>query len=161
MISQYGNAGSEFENFIMEPSVPVSPIDTTNADDKIPGPDGPLTLFKDDYLEDLIQRDPKLMNEYIADVKAFNLKKVSKEILTEDYIQRFDYLMSPGSSFHARKMRIKKLLRDNPCLRSVDPNLLFQRISYFWAEYGPNAEQVDPRHGRPIKRNVRKLEGNE
>ena len=149
-----------FDDFIMEPSFPQSPIDTTNADDKIPGPDGPLTLFKDDYLEDLIQRDPQLMNQYIADIKSFNLRKCTEEVLTEDYLKRFDYLMS-GSSFHVRKMRIKKLLKDNPCLRSVDPDLLFQRINYFWAEYGPNAEQVEPRHGRPMKRTVRKLEGNE
>ena len=149
-----------FDDFIMESSFPQSPIDTTNADDKLTGPDGPLKLVKDDYLEDLIQREPQLMNQYLEDFKSFNLRKCSEEVLTEDYLKRFDYLMS-GSSFHVRKMRIKKLLKDNPCLRSVDPDLLFQRINYFWAEYGPNAEQVEPRHGRPMKRTVRKLEGNE
>ena len=150
-----------FDDYIMEPPVPASPIDTTNADDKIPGPTGPLTLFKDDYLEDLIQRDPQLMNHYIADIKSFNLRKCTEEVLTEDYLKRFDYLWNDGPPYQARKRRIKKLLKDNPCLRTVDPDLLFQRVNYFWAEYGPNAEQVEPRHGHPIKRTVRKLEGNE
>ena len=150
-----------FDDFIMEPSFPQSPIDTTNADDKIPGPEGPLKLVKDDYLEDLIQRDPQLLNQYLEDFKAFNLTTCTRDVLTEDYLKRFDYLWNDGSSYHARKRRIKKLLKDNPCLRSVDPNLLFQRVNYFWNEYGPSAEKVDPRHGHPIKRTVRKLEGNE
>ena len=154
---------SDFDYFDMDSPLPASPIQLTDEKPKDPcdNDNGPYKLFKDDYLEDLILREPQLMNQYAEDLKSFNMKKCCKEVLTEDYIQRFQYLWTDGSAYHVRKMRIKKLLRDNPCLRTMDPDLLFQRVNYFWAEYGPNAEQVDPRRGRPMKRTVRKLEGNE
>ena len=103
---------SEFDLFAMDSSIPTSPIQLTDDGTADPCDNGPYNLFKDDYLEDLILREPQLMNQYAEDLKSFNMKKCCKEVLTEDYIQRFQYLWTDGSAYHVRKMRIKKLLRD-------------------------------------------------
>ena len=108
-----------------------------------------VEIVKDDAVEDVLLRNTQLMDEFFINAKAFNFKKFERETLTDDYLKRFDDYL-PNLKHSSRKRMIRKLLKEHPSLRTVDPELLYQRFGLFYKAYGKKAEKVDPRPENPL-----------
>ena len=107
-------------------------------------------IIKDDPLEDLLLKEPELFNQYVEDTKSTSMKRIRKEILGEDnYIERFKAVW-PKFSNRARRARCIKFLEQNPGMRTMNPEVLWQRIFYYHVDYGKKARRVFPPTIQPI-----------
>ena len=107
-------------------------------------PFDPYELYRDNEFEDLLLRQPELIDSYIKEYQSFNVKKFSKDVLTNDYMKKFDHLF-PNLKNSARKHMIKVFLETHPSFRTMDPQLLWQRINYFYGAYGKKANKIKVR----------------
>ena len=96
-------------------------------------------------LDKFVAEHAEEMNAYILDVKAFNLRNLTRQggILTkkgsDDFVEKFDLKGLPNG---VRKSKIRQLLEENPSLRSTNPQTLWRRIDYFIKKY-PHKVQND------------------
>ena len=109
-----------------------------------------VPIIKDDPLEDLLLKEPELFNQYVEDVKLVNMKELSKKVLTDNYLERFEAVW-PKFSNKQRKLRCKKFLEQNPGMRTMNPEVLWQRIFYYHVDYGKKARRVFPPTIQPIQ----------
>ena len=110
-----------------------------------------VPIIKDNPLEDLLLKEPELFNEYAEDLKGVNLRKIRTEILNnDDYLSRFKAVW-PKTTNNARRSRCIKFLEQNPGMRTMDPEVLWQRIFYYHVDYGPKAKRRFPSNPNPIQ----------
>ena len=78
------------------------------------------------------------MDAYLADVKAFNLRNLTRQggILTQKgsdaFVEKFDLKGLPNG---VRKSKIRHLLEKHPSLASTDPQTMWRRIDYYIKKY--------------------------
>ena len=108
-----------------------------------------IPIVKDDPLEDLLLKDSELFNDYAKDLAAVNMKKIRRDILTDDYLSRFEAVW-PKFSNKQRKARCIKFLEQNPGMRTMDPQVLWQRIFYYHVDYPNRARRLFPARSKPI-----------
>ena len=110
-----------------------------------------VPIIKDNPLEDLLLREPELFNEYAEDLKSVNMRKIKTGILNnDDYLSRFRAVW-PKTTNNARRSRCIKFLEQNPGMRTMDPEVLWQRIFYYHVDYGPKAKRRFPSNPTPIQ----------
>ena len=112
-------------------------------------------LFEDTESEDALLRNVAEFNEKFFDAKSWSEPKC-KAILTDEELQRYESIL-PGTNLSTRRRKLIKLLRENPSLRSTNPDVLYQRASFFLWKYGQKSEQVRRRKKCPIKSTVEKI----
>ena len=116
-----------------------------------------VPIVKDDPLEDLLLKEPELFNEYIKDSKSVNMTALtSKAVLTDNYLDRF-LAVWPKTTHKQRRARCIKFLKQNPGMRTMDPEVLWQRIFYYHVDYGEKSRRHIPRNFKPIENTVQIL----
>ena len=112
-------------------------------------------LFEDTEIEDTLLRNVIECNEKFLDARSWSEPKC-KALLTDEELKRYEKIL-PGTDLSTRRRKIIKLLRENPSLRSTNPDVLFQRASFFIWKYGEKSQQVRRRKKCPLKKTVEKV----
>ena len=112
-------------------------------------------LFEDTELEDAFLRNVIECNEKFLDMRTWSEQKC-REILTDEELQRYENVL-PGTKLSTRRAKVISLLKANPCLRSTDPNVLYQRVSLYMWQYGEKTKKVRKPRKCPILKSVKKV----
>ena len=100
---------------------------------------------KDDPLEDLLLKEPDLFNQYATEIKDSNLRKLRDTLFTDrKYLHRF-LKVWPKTTHKQRRHRCMKFLEQNPGMRTMNPEVLWQRIFYYHVEYEPKERRRSQR----------------
>ena len=100
-----------------------------------------FNLPADNEIEDLIQRCTSQMDEFILDCSKVSERSL-KPILKKSFTDKLKEIWPNELTHSCRKQRVLKLLREHPCLGSLKPEILLQRIVYFEKQYGNAASVV-------------------
>lgn len=101
-----------------------------------------LPVVKDDQLENALQMNPELFNQYADEVKSFNMTKF-KKLLNDAELKKYEKFW-PKTRPSIRRTKVMSFLRMNPGFATMDPQLLYQRISFYQMNYGNTARQLYP-----------------
>ena len=112
-------------------------------------------LFQDNEAEDSLLRNIEDFNTMFNDAKQWS-EKTCRSILTDEELERYESCL-PGTKLSTRRAKVIQLLKANPCLRSIDPNVLYQRVSFFLWKYGEKSEKTRRRRKTPILRSVQTI----
>ena len=107
-----------------------------------------FNLPADNEIEDLIQRCTSQMDEFILDCSKVSERSL-KPILKKSFTDKLKEIWPNELTHSCRKQRVLKLLREHPCLGSLKPEILLQRIVYFEKQYGNAASVIhsnDPKN---------------
>ena len=113
-------------------------------------------IFKDDEAEDAILRNIDDFNAIYYDAKQWSELKCS-QMLTDEELKRYEGLV-PGSNLGSRRRAVINLIKSNPCLRTMNPDVLYQRVTFFMWRYGEKSQKVHRRRKSPILKTFQKLE---
>lgn len=106
-------------------------------------------MFKNDCeAEECLFRDTMNMNRIAQDIQNFTFTECEK-ILTDRELEKYIKLI-PGPDYSTRKHMIIKWLRENPCMRTLDPQVLYQRFFLYKKAYGAFSLNERPIHERPL-----------
>ena len=101
-------------------------------------------VVNDNPVEDLILENPDLMDAYVNDIKSFNVREFDRKVLNNETLAKFDNLY-PNLRNSARRNMIKRFLEEHPSMTTMDPQILYQRINYFYSGYKHKAERYPNR----------------
>ena len=135
---------STFEEQIDSPMEPIQTMELTHEEEQhqqILNQQSALnTIFTEEGLTDndmCILLNMDLFNSVIKDSQSVSMRTLTRDGGTlhegsnnDEFVQQFDRLYGTMSN-SARKKRIRKLLKANPCLLSADPELVRRRIFAF------------------------------
>ena len=110
----------------------------------------------DNEAEECLLRNVDEFNEKFRDAKTWSEPKC-KAMLTDEEMQRYIDLI-PGSNLGSRRRAVINLVKANPCLRSMNPDVLYQRVSFFLWKYGDKSQKIRRKRKAPILRTLQKLQ---
>ena len=128
-----------FDEELIEPVPMIQAKENQNTNTKVV--DDNYNIFNlpaDNEIEDLIQRMPKEMDEFLLDCSKVSERSL-KPILKKNFTDKLKEIWPKELTHSSRKQRVLKLLREHPCLGSLKPEILLQRIVYFERQYGSAA----------------------
>ena len=112
-------------------------------------------LFEDSEGEDCLLRNIEGFNRKYQDTKSWSEHKC-RAMLTDEELQRYESIM-PNTNNKNKRSTIIAILRANPCLRSSNPDILYQRISFYLWNYGEKTQRIHKQKKSPILNNVAKI----
>ena len=113
----------------------------------------------DNEAEECLLRNVDEFNEKFRDAKTWSEPKC-KAMLTDEEMQRYIDLI-PGSNLGSRRRAVINLVKANPCLRSMNPDVLYQRVSFFLGRYGEKSEKIHRKRKTPILKTFAKIQAQE
>ena len=112
-------------------------------------------LFADTEAEDCLLRNLEEFNRMFNDTKSWSADKC-RVMLNDHELERYESIM-PDLKTKNKRSTIIAILRANPSLRSNNPDLLFQRISFYLWKYGEKTQRLHKPKKSPILNNVTKI----
>ena len=112
-------------------------------------------LFEDSESEDCLLRNIEDFNKKYKDMKSWSEGKC-RLMLTDEELQRYESIM-PNANNKNKRSTIIGILKVNPCLRSLNPDILYQRISFYLWKYGEKTQRIHKQKKSPILTNVAKI----
>ena len=103
---------------------------------------------RDNEVEDTLYRDTENFNKHIEEFEEWNIKK-AKAMLNDEYCENLAGLV-PGMTNANRRDNVIKWLRANKAMRTLDPDVLYQRIKCQIDHYGDMSKAVRPMKTRPM-----------
>ena len=113
-------------------------------------------IVADNEAEDCLLRNIEQFNEMFNDARSWSEPKC-QAMLTDEELQRYIDLI-PGSNLGTRRRKVIALVKANPCLRTVNPDILYQRVSFFIWNYGDKTKKVHRKRKAPILKTLQKLQ---
>ena len=114
-------------------------------------------LFDDTEAEDCLLRNIPDFNSKFNDAKGWS-ERNCRSILTDEELQRYEDIlpeMKPGT----KRATIIAILKANPSLRSTNPDIIFQRISFYLWQYSEKTDKIRRRKKDPILTSFKKIQG--
>ena len=113
-------------------------------------------LVLDDESEDALLRNVEEFNAKFEDARQWSETKC-KNMLNDEEMQRYIDLV-PGTNLGTRRRKVIALVKANPCLRSINPDVLYQRVSFFLWKYGEKSQKVHRKRKTPMLKTIVKLQ---
>ena len=113
-------------------------------------------VIKDDELEHTLLRSPELFQQYIVDNRNCTDRK-AKEMFTDEEVAKYESIFpdpKPGS----RRRKILAFLQVHPELKSSHPEVVYQRITLYYKNYGSASLGLEPKRDTPIQDSISQFE---
>lgn len=104
---------------------------------------------RDTETEDVLFRDTDNFNKHVEEVQAWNIKK-AKLIITDEFCERLAGIV-PGMTNANRRDNVIKWLRANPAMKTLNQEVLYQRILCQYNHYGDISRAVRPTKPHPMQ----------
>ena len=113
-------------------------------------------VIKDDELEHTLQRNPELFQHYLQDNKNYSDRK-AVAIFTDEEVAKYESIF-PDTKLSSRRRKIMAFLQVHPELRSTNPQVIYQRITLYFKNYGSASLGLEPKRDTPIQDSISQFE---
>ena len=115
-----------------------------------------VEIVKDDELEHTLLRNIELFRQYVNDIKNYSDRQATTLFSDEEVAKYADIF--PDKRIGTRRRKIIAFLQVHPELRSTNIDVIYQRISMYFKNYGPASQSVEAKRTTPIQDTISQLE---